>query len=58
MNIDIPDLEYEQWCGHCCGEGKVDGKPCHNCRGRGYYLTTEGEKLLLLLEHQGFRRYV
>jgi DnaJ-class molecular chaperone len=58
-SVDIPDIDYEYWCGKCHGEGyKIEagkGKViCDNCGGAGYYTTQEGEKLLTFLEHQGF----
>jgi DnaJ-class molecular chaperone len=64
MQIEIPDFELEQMCGHCNGDGKSDwdhtwerlpkAATCWQCNGKGYLVTEMGEKILdFLQKHWG-----
>jgi hypothetical protein len=59
MNIEIPDIKFEEVCGYCFGDGRISqwqGKNgwksahCEYCNGIGTLVTAYGEKLLEFLK--------
>ncbi|BBB90560.1 MAG TPA: hypothetical protein PKA28_10350 [Methylomusa anaerophila] len=44
-------INLEKECMRCQGAGKIDGKTCAACEGKGTVLTEEGKKILEYLRN-------